>query len=351
MIEVKKRLALGGCSSLWIGVSMLPWFDRQFPLFLAPMARFTDVHFRQLCKEQGADVVITEFVQADAVVRTGAASKERLDFSGAQRPMGVQLFGSEPQVIAEAARIVEAEVAPDFIDLNFGCPAHNVTDQCAGSSLLRDLPRLGAVASAVARGVQKTPVTAKMRIGWDRQHIVCREAARVLEESGMTAIAIHGRTKEQGYRGEADWSLIGQTAAERGVPIVLNGNLREAADVRTIRESLPVAGVMIGRAAQGYPWIFREIKTYLKTGVVPEPPSPRERWATILHYAKLMVEGSHGRIQPGDIRLLRPRLQAMTKEMPGGKGLRRAFSSLQTMTELEELAAGFDASPLPVIEE
>ncbi|MFW6353070.1 MAG: tRNA dihydrouridine synthase [Verrucomicrobiota bacterium] len=185
---------------------MLPWFENgRFPLYLAPMAGFTDVVFRDLCKAYGADVMVTEFVMANKFLDPRGAEQawETVDFSPAQRPMGVQIFGSEPAKMGEAARRIVDRLAPDFIDLNYGCPAPKVVDNCAGSSLLLDLPRLAGVASAVVEAVgAEVPVTAKIRLGWDAERLVAVEACRRLEGVGIEAIAIHGRTKVQGYRGK-----------------------------------------------------------------------------------------------------------------------------------------------------
>ena len=184
---------------------MLPWFENgKFPLYLAPMARFTDVVFRQLCKEQGADVMVTEFVQADAIIRGDDRLWETVDFTEAQRPMGIQIFGSNPGSMGQAARLLTDRMQPDFIDINFGCPAERVICMDAGSSMLRNLPKLAKVTAAVVQAVPETPVTVKIRTGWDERSIVAKEVGHIAESEGAQVLTIHGRTKEQGYRGEAN---------------------------------------------------------------------------------------------------------------------------------------------------
>lgn len=318
---------------------MLPWFqNEQFPLYLAPMARFTDVVFRQFCKEQGADVMVTEFVQADAISRDDPKLWETVDFTGEQRPMGVQLFGSNPESMGTAARLVVDRVAPDFIDLNFGCPADRVICTDAGSSMLRRPAKLGKVTGAVVRAVPETPVTVKIRIGWDENEIVAHEVAGIVENEGAQALAIHGRTKVQGYRGDADWPVIAEVAEAAAIPVIGNGNVRNAGDVLRIRRETRCAGLMIGRAALGYPWIFRDIKYALAQGAAPEPPDLGERWQTILEYTRNLMERPFRQQRHRDLGWMRPKIIALTKEMPGSRKLRESLGSVSHLSELEELA-------------
>src|SRR5881394_774402 len=183
----------------------LAWFQNQFPLFLAPMAGVSDKIFRQLCKEYGVDVLTTEFVSAEGIFRRNERTREYLDFDEIERPIGVQLFGADAEHMAEAARQVIDWVRPDFIDLNFGCPVNKVVAKNGGSALLKDCPTLAAVASAVVKAVTPIPVTAKIRIGWDDTSINAPSVAHILEDVGIAAIAVHGRTRAQGYSGAADW--------------------------------------------------------------------------------------------------------------------------------------------------
>ncbi len=317
--------------------SGLPWLTGGFPLYLAPMAGFTDAVYRQLCKEHGADVMVTEFVLADALLRGHPKAWDMLDFSPEQRPMGVQIFGSDPAVMAEAARRIVGKLAPDFLDINCGCPADRITDMNAGSSLLRDLPRLAAIVEAVGKACAPVPVTVKIRIGWDEANIVASEAARLAEEAGARVIAVHGRTKKQGYSGDANWDVINQVASERGVPVIGNGSVARAEDVRRWRDSSPVSGLMIGRAALGYPWLFQEIKHTLIHGTPPPPPPTEERWNTLLRYAKLLMEMPNGGRPMDDLSTCRPRLLKITKGMKGGRILRQEMSRVLQISDLGRL--------------
>src|SRR5437764_8358878 len=197
----------------------LPWFS-SFPLYLAPMAGVSDKIFRQFCKERGADVLVTEFVSAEGVFRRNQRTREYLDFDEIERPIGVQLFGADAADMAEAGRQVVDWVSPDFIDLNFGCPVNKVVAKNGGSALLKDCPALASVAESVVQAVGPVPVTAKIRIGWDADWINAPEVAKILENCGITALAVHGRTRAQGYSGEADWRVIGEVAQSITIPLI-----------------------------------------------------------------------------------------------------------------------------------
>ena len=319
---------------------MLPWFEQNmFPLYLAPMARVTDVVFRQFCKEQGADVMVTEFAQADALNREDPRLWETVDFTEEQRPMGVQIFGSGPGSMADAARLLVDRLRPDFIDLNFGCPAERVICMDAGSSMLRNPAKLGAVTKAVVQAVPKTPVTVKIRTGWDDHSLVAHEVGRIVENEGAQALTIHGRTKVQGYSGEANWELIAEVAEKLSIPVIGNGNIRSAHDVIRIRENTKCAGLMIGRAALGYPWIFRDIKHYLKYGTVPEPPTIAKRWETILDYTRKIMARPFREQRHKDIRWMRPKIIGLTKEMPNSRKIRGALGKVISIEDLERVAA------------
>ncbi len=319
---------------------MLPWFENgAFPLYLAPMAGFTDKAFRSLCKAQGADVMITEFVMANAVLEADDDKPlwRIVDFSEEQRPMGVQIFGADPELMGSAARKIEERLKPDFIDINYGCPAPRIVCQNAGSSLLRDLKQLQAVAAGVVRAVQATPVTAKIRIGWDSDSIVAAEAGQALQEVGIQALAIHGRTRRQGYTGNADWGVIADVASRLSIPVIGNGAVDDGYDVRALRDT-GVAGVMVGRPALGYPWIFREMKHQLSTGEQLPPPTVEERWEQMLWYCRELTAQRSDWKRWDDLRWMRPRLKAFTTKVRGGRKLRQALDKVQTIEELEILA-------------
>jgi len=307
-----------------------------FPLYLAPMAGVTDKIFRQLCKNFGVDVLTTEFVSSEGIFRRNAHTLEYLDFDECERPLGVQLFGGEPEHMGEAARIVLDWKRPDFIDLNFGCPVNKVVSKNGGSALLRDCPLLKRVAETVVKAVAPFPVTAKIRIGWDRDSINAVTTARILQDSGIRVLAVHGRTKDQGYGGEADWEVISEVAASVQIPVIGNGDIASAADVKRRKEQSGVAGVMIGRSAMTSPWIFREIKHFLTTGELPVEPTLAEKWAFILNHCRLVVEreGSESHAMAS----MRTRLMAYSRGMPEAKHLRNSFAHIATLEELERIA-------------
>lgn len=314
---------------------MLPWFQNRFPLYLAPMAGVTDTVFRKLCKEYGADVMVTEFVSAEGIFRRNERTLEYLEFSEEERPLGVQLFGADPEHLAEAAKRVQEWKQPDFIDLNFGCPVNKVVSKNGGSALLKDCPLLEKVARAVVQAVAPLPVTAKIRIGWSRESINATSTARILEGAGVAALAVHGRTKEQGYSGEADWDVIAEVAGTVRIPVIGNGDLNGATDVAR-RRGTGVAGVMLGRAAMSAPWVFREIRHFLDTGGAMEPPSLEAQWAHIQRHCRLKVayEGS----ELHAMQAMRSRLMAYSRGMPDAKALRHRFGSVSSLAELADIA-------------
>src|SRR3954447_15878709 len=264
----------------------LPWFS-EFPLFLAPMAGVSDKVFRQICKEYGADVLTTEFVSAEGIFRRNERTREYLDFDEIERPLGVQLFGGDAGHMGEAAAQVIDWVQPDFIDLNFGCPVNKVVAKNGGSALLKDCPALTSVAAEVVRRCAPLPVTAKIRIGWDADSINAVRIAQILQDQGIAAITVHGRTRAQGYSGAADWEVIGTVAESVGIPVIGNGDIVTPHDVEKRRNETKISGVMIGRAAMSAPWIFRQTKEYLRSGTVPPPPDAREKWAVIQRHCHL----------------------------------------------------------------
>ena len=318
----------------------LPWFGQgRAPLYLAPMARHTDVAFRGLCKEFGAEVMVTEFVQSEALIRDNAKAWEMVDFTPEQRPMGVQIFGATPASMAKAARLIVDRLAPDFLDLNFGCPAHKVIEQNAGSGLLRCTPLLYEIVTAVRQAIPEVPLTAKMRLGWDTDSIVAPEVAVRLEALGVEALAVHGRTRAQGYSGAADWDRIAAVAAAVRIPVVGNGDLRGGPEaVRRFRES-GVAGLMVGRAALASPWIFREMRAALDDAPAPPPADAALRWRTLLRLAELTQARAAAHLGSRDIRWMSAKLLPLTHGLPHCRRVRDALHRCQGMSELRELAA------------
>ncbi len=314
---------------------MLPWFQNQFPLYLAPMAGVTDSIFRQLAKEYGADVMVTEFVSAEGVFRRNQHTLEYLEFVDAERPLGVQIFGADPDHLGEAAKMIIDWKQPEFIDINFGCPVNKVVSKNGGSALLKDCPLLERVARGVVKAVAPFPVTAKIRIGWSRDTVNATTTARILEDAGIQAIAVHGRTKDQGYSGEADWDVIAQVAQAVRVPVIGNGDIGGAADVAQ-RMKTGVAGVMIGRAAMCAPWIFREINHWLATGEQLAPLPLEAKWAHIRRHCRLFVEQEGSEVHA--MAAMRSRLMAYSRGMPDAKQLRQKFSHVASLMELDAIA-------------
>ncbi len=320
---------------------MLPWFENgKFPLYLAPMAGVTDVVFRTICKELGADVVVTEFVSAEGIMQRDAYTRKYTEFHDEQRPLGIQIFGADGIRMGEAAKKIIDWKQPDFIDINFGCPVNKVVSKNGGSSLLKDCPLLASVAAGVAKAVgDQVPVTAKIRVGWDQETINAPEVCKTLEESGMQAISIHGRTRSQGYRGEADWDIIQQCTQVTNLPIIGNGDIATGADVKLRRETTDVSGVMIGRAAMQNPWVFREAKHYLKTGEQLPPIPMIERWELIVRHCALAIQSTrYGGEEKHTIMAMRARLMAYCKGFPGAKPLRSRLCQVTSLAEVQELA-------------
>jgi nifR3 family TIM-barrel protein len=239
--------------------------------------------------------------------------------------------------MAEAAKHVIDWVRPDFIDLNFGCPVNKVVAKNGGSALLKDCPALAAVAEAVVRAVAPLPVTAKIRIGWDADSINASRVARILEETGIQAVAVHGRTRAQGYSGEADWKVIGEVVSAVSIPVIGNGDLTSGADVIRRRAETNIAGAMIGRAAMSAPWIFNQVKHYFTTGQQLPPPSIEEKWQLIQRHCQLAVE-EWGR-EDQAIRSMRARLMAYSKAFPNAKLLREKFQHVSSLAEIDEIAS------------
>ena len=318
-------------------MTTMPWL-KGFPLYLAPMAGVTDPIFRSLCKEEGADVMVTEFVSAEGVLQAWERNRRYVEFEESHRPLGVQVFGSNPEHLAEASRRIAEELHPDFLDLNAGCPVPKVVGKNGGSSLLRDLPLLQRAAGAMVRALEGLcPVTVKLRLGWDAEHVNAPEAVRRLEDVGVQALVIHGRTRAQQYGGSADWGMIDRCARLVSIPVIGNGDLATPMQVKRAREETAVAGVMIGRAAMHAPWIFRLAKHYLRTGeVLPEPPV-EERIALMLRHTRLALECGHYGAELPTMRGMWARLLAYAKGIPGSKPLRPALSRVASYAELEAL--------------
>ncbi|MBK1883898.1 tRNA dihydrouridine synthase DusB [Luteolibacter pohnpeiensis] len=330
---------------------MLPWFSNdKFPLYLAPMAGVTDVIFRRICKELGADVMVTEFVSAEGIMQADDRTRKYTEFTDEQRPVGVQLFGADGARMGEAAKKIVDWKRPDFIDINFGCPVNKVVSRNGGSSLLRDCPVLESVAAGVAKAVGDiVPVTAKIRIGWDENSVNAVEVGKILEGSGMQAIAVHGRTRAQGYGGEANWNVIDAVARAVSVPVIGNGDISTGADLVKRKTETAVSGVMIGRAAMQNPWVFREAKHYLETGTTLPPVPLAERWELVLRHCRLAVASDRYGSEKQTLTAMRSRLMSYCKGFPGAKELRQRLCHVGSVAEVEDLA-GFSLGQAEIAE-
>ena len=257
---------------------------------MAPMEDVTDMPFRSICKHFGADLLVTEFVSAEGLIREAEKSSMKMIFGPEERPIGIQIFGDSVESMRKAALIAEG-VQPDFIDLNFGCPVKKVVVKGGGAALLNDLPKLVKMTEAVV-GAVKVPVTAKTRLGWDDANRNILEIAERLQDAGIQAISIHGRTRVQLYGGRADWSLIGKVRENprMHIPVFGNGDITSAVIAKEMKERYSVDGLMIGRAAVGNPWIFRECKAYLERGELLPPPSISERVEILRLHLKRSLE-------------------------------------------------------------
>jgi tRNA-dihydrouridine synthase B len=258
-----------------------------FPLLLAPMEDVSDPPFRAVCKANGADLMYTEFISSEGLIRAAAKSRQKLDVFDYERPIGIQLFGSDVDTMGECAAI-STEAGPDLIDINYGCPVKQVALRGAGAALLRDIPKMVAMTAAVVKNTH-LPVTVKTRLGWDNDTLNVEEVAERLQDVGIEALTVHGRTRVQLYKGEADWRLIAKIKENPRIkiPIFGNGDIDSPEKALEYKTRYGVDGVMIGRAAIGYPWIFREVKHFVATGQKLAPPTLEERIAMCkMHFDK-----------------------------------------------------------------
>ena len=306
------------------------------PIFLAPMEDVTDIAFRLMCKQFGADMVYTEFVSSDALIRSVNKTQQKLKVSEEERPVAIQIYGRDVESMVEAAKICE-EARPDILDINFGCPVKRVAGKGAGAGMLRNIPLMLDITREVVKAVN-IPVTVKTRLGWDADNKIIVELAEQLQDCGIAALSIHGRTRAQMYTGEADWTLIGavKNNPRMHIPIIGNGDVTSAEICKQRFADYGVDGVMIGRATIGRPWIFREIKHYLQTG----ENLPNEPFAWYLDILKKQVTQSVERLdERRGILHIRRHLAAtpLFKGIPDFKATRVAMLRAETVSELFEI--------------
>lgn len=315
------------------------------PVMLAPMEDVTDRSFRLICKEQGADMVYTEFVSADALIRNIASTTRKLSIDPGERPTAIQIYGRDPQTMAEAARIV-AEARPDVIDINFGCPVKKVAGKGAGAGLLRDVPKMLEITRAVV-GAVDLPVTAKTRLGWDHNSKIIVDLAEQLQDCGIRALTVHGRTRSQMYTGEADWEMIARVKENPRlqIPLIGNGDIATPRQVDDAFRRYGVDGVMVGRATIGAPWIFRSLKA-AALGLESSEPSVAEKFAML----RRQIRESVDRIDEyRGILHIRRHLAAspLFKGIPHFRDTRIAMLRAETLDSLEQILAHVENDIIP----
>ena len=305
------------------------------PVLLAPMEDVTDRSFRLMCREQGADMVYTEFVSADAVIRNINSTTRKLVINDAERPAAIQIYGKDVDSMVEAARMAEA-ASPDVLDINFGCPVKKVASKGAGSGMLRNIPLLLEITRAVVNAV-KIPVTVKTRLGWDCENKIITTLAEQLQDCGIQALTIHGRTRSQMYTGEADWTLIGEVKRNQRIkiPIIGNGDITTPQKLVEYYDRYGVDGIMVGRASIGAPWIFKEMKHYMLHGEIPEIPASEK-----MQLIRRQIRESIGNIDEyRGILHIRRHLAAtpLFKGIPNFRETRIAMLQANTFAELDAI--------------
>lgn len=315
-----------------IGNIQLP----DFPLLLAPMEDVSDPPFRAVCKDNGADLMYTEFISSEGLIRDAIKSRAKLDIFDYERPIGIQIFGGDEDAMALSAKIVDT-VNPDLVDINFGCPVKKVVSKGAGAGVLKDIDLMIRLTEAVVKST-KLPVTVKTRLGWDDSSKNIEEVAERLQDAGIQALAIHGRTRAQLYKGEADWSLIAKVKNNPRIkiPIFGNGDINSAPKALEYKERFGVDGIMIGRAAIGYPWIFREIKHYVQHKELMAAPTLEERIAVCKKHLHKSFEWKGPKIGIFEMR------RHYTNYLKGLPNIKEFRSRLVTLTTVEEIEAVLD---------
>jgi len=313
------------------------------PFVLAPLAGVSDSPFRQLAREQGAAGVYTEMVSADGLARGNAATIDYCRFEPHERPIGIQLFGSDPGVMADATRVLcdlPAEKRPDLIDINMGCPVRKVVNRCAGAALLTNVPLLAEIVKRMA-DVSSVPVTAKIRLGWDGESRNVVDVSRSLEQSGAQAVAIHARTRAEKFEGHAHWDMIAAVREAVGIPVIGNGDVRSAEDAARMLETTGCDGVMLGRAAFGDPWVFRRIKARMERGETLPPPTAAERLETGIRHLRLLVADVGETIAAKE---MRKHVAWYIRGLPNSARVREQVNRSRGAAELAELLTSYLAT-------
>lgn len=312
-----------------------------FPLILAPMEDVTDSPFRRICKSYGADGLVTEFIAAEALVREAEKSRIKMRFETEERPIGIQIFGDSIESMVRAARVAE-EQAPDFIDLNYGCPVRKIVMKGGGAALLQDIPKMIRMTEAVVQAV-RLPVTVKTRLGWDDAHQDIVSIAERLQDAGIRAISIHGRTRAQLYGGQADWTLIGEVKnnPRMTIPVFGNGDVDSGPKAEEMRNRYGVDGILIGRAAAGHPWIFREIREWLTSHTSLPSPGVSERVGLVRRHLETSVPHKGERATLFEIRKL---YSGYFRGIPGFKPWRMKLVTAGSIGEVLKILSEIEKS-------
>ncbi|MEM7654722.1 MAG: tRNA dihydrouridine synthase DusB [Bacteroidota bacterium] len=306
----------------------------EFPLLLAPMEDVSDPPFRALCKELGADLVYTEFISSEGLIRHADKSLEKLDIYDQERPVGIQIFGNEIESMRQCARLVET-AEPEILDINYGCPVKKVACKGSGAGILRDIPKMERMTREIVESTH-LPVTVKTRLGWDESTIKIQEVALRLQDAGIKALTVHGRTRSQMYKGEADWTEIGKIAdhPDIEIPIFGNGDVDSPEKAQLMRDTYPVQGIMIGRASIGNPWVFRQIRHYLETGEKLPLPTLKEKVRVCRRHLEMSVTWKGEGLT---IREMRRHYSAYFKGIPNFKPLRMRMVTSESLNEIYEI--------------
>ena len=307
-------------------------YGTDFPVILAPMAGITDLPFRILCKEQGADVMVTEMISAKALFYGNKNTLPLMQTEEEEKPIGVQIFGPEPELMGAMAHKIENK-GFSYIDINMGCPVPKIVNNKEGSALMLNPELAGRIVKEVSKAVS-LPVTVKFRKGFDDDHINAPEFAKIMEENGAAAVAVHGRTRVQYYTGEADWNIIKEVKKAVSIPVIGNGDVTDAASAEALVEQTGCDGIMIGRGAEGNPWIFKQILHYMETGETLARPTQHEVKEMMLRHARMQVEYKGGAI---GIREMRKHVAWYTAGFPHSAKLRAAINQVESLQALEQM--------------
>jgi tRNA-dihydrouridine synthase B len=312
----------------------------EHPFVLAPLAGVSDSPFRRLAREQGAAAVYTEMVSSDGLVRGSQATLDYCAFAPVERPIGIQLFGSDPAIMADATRVLcdlPEDRRPDLIDINMGCPVRKVVNRCAGAALLQDVPRIHAIVKAMS-AASTVPVTAKIRLGWDGNSRNVVEVSKSLEDAGAAAVAIHARTRAEKFEGTAHWEMIGEAKRGVGIPVIGNGDVRNPEDAVRMLETTGCDAVMLGRAAFGDPWVFRRVRAFWESGATLPPPTAAERLEAGIRHLGMMVESVGADCAA---REMRKHVAWYVKGLPHSARVREQVNRTRSVDEMADLLRAY----------